>query len=86
MVETEDGRRIVIEAADVLTVLKRERKPREAQSQAPSETFVDDAASEELPPDLAKLEDTMLGDVVERDTEFLGRDDTAADNADDEPL
>ena len=32
LVETEDMRRIVIDAADVLTVLKREKKPRETQS------------------------------------------------------
>jgi cell fate regulator YaaT (PSP1 superfamily) len=86
MVETEDGRRIVIDAADVLTLLKRERKPREAPTQAASESFVDELASESLPPDLAKLEDTMLGDDVERDSEFSGSDGTMADTVDGEPL
>src|SRR4051812_16681220 len=56
LVETEDMRRIVIDAADVLTVLKRERKPREQQAQAPA----DDHADETLPPELAQLEDTAM--------------------------
>jgi hypothetical protein len=56
LVETEDMRRIVIDAADVLTVLKRERKPREQQTQAP----VDEHLDEILPPELAQLEDTAL--------------------------
>jgi len=46
----------VIDAADVLTVLKRERKPREQQTQAP----VDEHLDEILPPELAQLEDTAL--------------------------
>src|SRR5688572_7541856 len=55
LVETEDMRRIVIEASDVLTVLKRERKPRAgapaaSQSEDTPET-VDESASESLPPD-----------------------------------
>ena len=37
LVETEDSRRIVIDAADVLTVLKRERKPRADQPAAPDD-------------------------------------------------
>jgi cell fate regulator YaaT (PSP1 superfamily) len=53
LVETEDMRRIVIDAADVLTVLKRERKPREQQP-------ADEHADETLPPELAHLEDTAL--------------------------
>src|SRR5262245_11692078 len=56
LVETEDMRRIVIDVADVLTVLKRERKPREPQ--APAQ--VDEPTEEALPPELAQLEDTAL--------------------------
>lgn len=65
LVETEDMRRIVIDAADVLTVLKRERKPRESQPAAQVDEHVDDISSEALPPELAQLEDTALRqDVV----------------------
>ena len=62
LVETEDMRRIVIDAADVLTVLKREKKPREpAGTGARRRTCRDEA----LPPELAELEDTALRqDVV----------------------
>jgi cell fate regulator YaaT (PSP1 superfamily) len=56
LVETEDMRRIVIDAADVLTVLKRERKPREAEAPVQAEDHHDEA----LPPELAELEDTAL--------------------------
>lgn len=56
LIETEDMRRIVIDAADVLTVLKRERKPREQQAQGP----VDEHTDETFPPELAQLEDTAL--------------------------
>jgi cell fate regulator YaaT (PSP1 superfamily) len=49
LIETEDMRRIVINAADVLTVLKRTKKPREAER---SDTDVD--------PSLSKLEDTNV--------------------------
>ena len=49
LVETEDMRRIVIDAADVLTVLKRTKKPREAER---SDADVD--------PSLSKLEDTNV--------------------------
>src|SRR5436190_11564454 len=60
LVETEDNRRIVIDAADVLTVLKRERKPRENQPVAPVEEHADDHPTEALPPELANLEDTAF--------------------------
>jgi cell fate regulator YaaT (PSP1 superfamily) len=63
LVETEDGRRIVIEAADVLTVLKRERKPRPEQAAAQESEFTDEAITEVLPPDLAELEDTEFRDA-----------------------
>jgi cell fate regulator YaaT (PSP1 superfamily) len=65
LVETEDMRRIVIDAADVLTVLKRERKPQESQPAAHVDEHVDDISAEPLPPELAQLEDTaMRPDVV----------------------
>jgi cell fate regulator YaaT (PSP1 superfamily) len=60
LIETEDGRRIVIEAADVLTVLKREKRPREGQATPAAEESVDELSTEELPPHLAKLEDTVF--------------------------
>ncbi len=60
LVETEDMRRIVIDAADVLTVLKRERRTRNGQSATVVEETVDEVSTEELPPELAKLEDTVL--------------------------
>jgi cell fate regulator YaaT (PSP1 superfamily) len=60
LVETEDMRRIVIDAADVLTVLKREKKPRGAEEHTAEGAAADELASDELPPDLARLEDTIL--------------------------
>lgn len=60
LVETEDGRRIVIDAADVLTVLKRERRPRPEQPAATEAVAADEINGEELPPDLAALEDTAF--------------------------
>jgi hypothetical protein len=64
LVETEDMRRIVIDAADVLTILKREKRPRENQPAAPvDELFdehADDTSAAALPPELAQLEDTGL--------------------------
>jgi cell fate regulator YaaT (PSP1 superfamily) len=60
MIETEDNRRIVIDAADVLTVLKRE-KPRRQDAAVAVEEAGDDS-QEELPPDLATLEDTVFRD------------------------
>lgn len=63
LVETEDGRRIVIEASDVLTVLKREKKPRPEQPIADETERVDEPLSDVLPPDLAELEDTVFRDI-----------------------
>lgn len=60
LVETEDGRRIVIEAADVLTVLKREKKPRLGREVPAEAEAIDDTNGDELPPDLAMLEDTVF--------------------------
>jgi cell fate regulator YaaT (PSP1 superfamily) len=60
LIETEDGRRIVIDGADVLTVLKRERRPPTGQPAAREADSTDEPAAEELPPDLAALEDTTF--------------------------
>lgn len=64
LVETEDMRRIVIDAADVVTVLKRERRPREEQPAVPAEAHQEgrqeESHSESLPPELAHLEDTAV--------------------------
>jgi cell fate regulator YaaT (PSP1 superfamily) len=59
LVETEEGRRIVIDASDVLTVLKRERKP---QHEQPPEIEAEesDEPMSEVSPDLAMLEDTVF--------------------------
>ena len=68
LVEMEDGRRIVLEASDVLTVLKREKRPRIERAAAVEEHEpVAEAAEEPLsdivPPELAALEDTLLRDA-----------------------
>jgi len=64
LVETEDMRRIVIDAADVLTVLKRERQPRNGTPTAARDEHASEASeehmAENLPPELAGLEDTAL--------------------------
>ena len=59
LVETEDMRRIVIDAADVLTVLKRgeSRAPR-MRPASPVDEHADDNFRRGLPPELAHLEDT----------------------------
>ena len=49
LVETEDRRRIVIDAADVLTVLKRERSRAAATRRRRGEDASDEPATEELP-------------------------------------
>jgi hypothetical protein len=64
LIETEDGRRIVIDAADVLTVLKRERKPSTADAPlAEADELSEELTTEALPPDLAQLEDTVFRDT-----------------------
>ena len=64
LIETEEGRRIVIDAADVLTVLKREkRQPASAPAaldEDSSDDSTDEASPETLSEELAKLEDTAL--------------------------
>jgi cell fate regulator YaaT (PSP1 superfamily) len=59
LIETEDMRRIVIDAADVLTVLKRE-KARRGEAPAAVEESIDQPVTEPLPDELAKLEDTFF--------------------------
>jgi hypothetical protein len=61
LVEMEDGRRIVIDASDVLTVLKRERKSRPDEP-APDLGAAVDQVSDALPSELASLEDTVFRD------------------------
>lgn len=65
LIETEDMRRIVIDAADVLTILSRGKPSAAVERPTPlAETAdsLDEFATEELPPDLAKLEDAVLAD------------------------
>jgi cell fate regulator YaaT (PSP1 superfamily) len=61
LIETEDMRRIVIDASDVFTVLKQERSQR---PKVPIETTNDEASdpqlTEVLPDELARLEDTVV--------------------------
>jgi hypothetical protein len=59
LIETEDMRRVVIDAADVLTVLKHERK-RGGEAELADDTQTDEMAGEELPSELAALEDTVV--------------------------
>jgi cell fate regulator YaaT (PSP1 superfamily) len=70
LVEMEDGRRIVIDASDVLTVLKRERKPRQEQPAEIVEEESDEPMSEIVPPDLEMLEDTIFRDRNRRRKEL----------------
>jgi cell fate regulator YaaT (PSP1 superfamily) len=78
LIETEDSRRIVIDAADVLTVLKREKK-RGGNGAVAVEEVTGTPPSDVLPDELAKLEDTILR---QSDTSFPESDDPA-DLADD---
>ena len=70
LIETEDNRRIVIDAADVLTVLKRERRTRANDAapvaELPSDEALTDEQADVLPPDLAELEDTVFRDPTPR--------------------
>lgn len=70
LIETEDNRRIVIDAADVLTVLKRERRTRASDAapvaELPSDEALTDEQADVLPPDLAELEDTVFRDPTPR--------------------
>jgi cell fate regulator YaaT (PSP1 superfamily) len=81
LIETEDGRRIVIDAADVLTVLKREKRARAGDAgTSTTEEAADELATEALPPDLAKLEDTVFRDTETRSDELPLDDSFSADN------
>ncbi len=68
LVEMEDARRVVIDAADVLTVLKREKR-RGGDSAQTADHAADEPPTEELPSELANLEDTILRspDIAEED-------------------
>lgn len=61
LIETEDMRRMVIDASDVLTVLKREKRRRD-DATLPPDDLAAETESENLPEDLARLEDTVLRD------------------------
>ncbi len=74
LVETEDHRRIVIHATDVLTVLKRERKPPPAAKDdcgpGNAEVAEDEAAvATEASDEFAELEDASFQDNREIDSE-----------------
>ncbi|HEY4235180.1 MAG TPA: regulatory iron-sulfur-containing complex subunit RicT [Lacipirellulaceae bacterium] len=71
LIETEDMRRVVINAADVLTVLKRAKKQRDVQQPA-------------LDPSIAKLEDTIVAIEELGDEDPLGGT-IDADPLDDDP-
>jgi cell fate regulator YaaT (PSP1 superfamily) len=57
LIETEDMRRLVIDAADVLTVLSRGKKPPRERPRAEAGAST---ATEALPEELARLEDTVV--------------------------
>ncbi len=85
LVETEDMRRIVIDAADVLTVLKREKRPREEHAAHDVEESHGESSAEDLPPELAHLEDTILRQDISMepsttDAEDDCDDDTTSEN------
>ncbi len=65
LIETEDMRRMVIDAADVLTVLKRE-KNRRVDNPVPADNPIEALEVDKLPEDLAQLEDTVLRDSSDR--------------------
>jgi cell fate regulator YaaT (PSP1 superfamily) len=66
LVETEDQRRIVINAADVLTVLNREKR-RSKPAPGTVDELLDETVGEltvDLPAELAELEDSALRDEI----------------------
>jgi cell fate regulator YaaT (PSP1 superfamily) len=83
LVETEDMRRIVIDAADVLTVLKREKRPRDDRPTAAAEEPAGEMSSEELPPELARLEDTAVSQDRLKQEPSTPVDDFSPPNGDD---
>jgi hypothetical protein len=83
LIETEDNRRIVIDAADVLTVLKREPRRRTEAADPSSLDAADSIATEVLPEELAKLEDTVFqNDRRQPDDSFPDADNSASSNGD----
>jgi len=83
LVEMEDFRRIVIDATDVLSVLKREMKRRDAEPTISAEDAADESLTEVLPPDLAKLEDTVLRDADIPSPDFSAEGDDSSENSTD---
>jgi hypothetical protein len=70
----------VIDAAEVLTVLQRERRSRPEQQAAPESDLSDEPPSELLPADLAALEDTVFRDVHASTDEPMSDAEDASDN------
>jgi cell fate regulator YaaT (PSP1 superfamily) len=90
LIETEDMRRIVIDAADVLTVIKREPRRRTESTGVVAEelpaAIVSDALPDELPEELAKLEDTVLPvDDIRPNLAANGAEDSTTFDDDSEP-
>jgi cell fate regulator YaaT (PSP1 superfamily) len=90
LIETEDMRRIVIDAADVLTVIKREPKRRTESLDVVAEelpaAIVSDALPEELPEELARLEDTIIPDEdISPSASANGAEDSTTFDDDSEP-
>ena len=79
LIETEDARRIVIDAADVLTVLKRETKRAASAATAVDDESSDEPPAEPLPDELAKLEDTVLRHPDASDSDAEDSDDAEDD-------
>jgi hypothetical protein len=76
-------RRIVIDAADVLTVLKRERPRRATDDELSSAEPADQPLTDVLPEELAKLEDTAVSHRdISSPTSFPDADDLTESNGD----
>ena len=88
LIETEDGRRIMIDAADVLTVLKREKRRPASTAVAVEDDSGDDsigdagddASAEPLAEELTKLEDTVLRQPEQASSESDDEIDTLDDD------
>lgn len=72
LVETEDMRRIVIDAADVVTVLNREKRERRGDDKSTSDDSPAGPVDESLPDELAKLEDTNTSNRTSGDEQASG--------------
>jgi cell fate regulator YaaT (PSP1 superfamily) len=85
LIETEDMRRIVIDAADVLTVLKREKPRRASDDVLSSEEPAEQPLTDVLPEELAKLEDTVQANSdISSQTSFPDADVLTESNGDSE--